>query len=206
MKRSVAILIALFTTIAGPSLSEDSTTPLPTQFEIFAKLPNSLVTFSKEVGSIRSSDASVSVTALEIEDSGDPDLHMGGVRFDLESNGGTDFVLMDYGQLMALHEDIVIMGMGMSELDQSSLTPYRILGTARCRMPDPAIRILCPSYRVGPDWKGLVLSVYGGQTFSFPDHRPHEILEQMDSVITALEEDEADGATWAQTRAKPGHL
>jgi hypothetical protein len=50
------------------------------------------------------------------------------------------------------------------------------------------MRILCPSYRVGPDWAGLTLAVYGGRGFEYPERRPAELAALVRQALKLLDE------------------
>jgi hypothetical protein len=55
----------------------------PTRLEAFASQPTAQVTWSQEIGQIKSDEASVTVTALIIEDAVQPPHRMCGARIDL---------------------------------------------------------------------------------------------------------------------------
>lgn len=54
-------------------------------------------------------------------------------------------------------------------------------------MPARPLRLLCPSYRIGPDWAGLTLAVYGGRGFEYPEHRPAELATLIGQAISRLD-------------------
>lgn len=54
-------------------------------------------------------------------------------------------------------------------------------------MPARPMRILCPSYRIGPDWAGLILAVYGGRGFEYPERRPAELATLIGQAISRLD-------------------
>jgi hypothetical protein len=164
-----------------------TSTPVPTLFEEFAANTNAVVSFTQQIGAIDSSDSKAIVTALSVQDSASPSSQMRGVRIDLENNGGADHVYLDESQLTTLLQELAGIEAGISRLVNESNAPYRVQGTASCWMPDPAFRILCPSYRVGPDWSGFTLAAFGGRTFALPDHVPSELTELIERAISELE-------------------
>ena len=55
-------------------------------------------------------------------------------------------------------------------------------------MPKEPRRILCPSYRVGPEGSGFGLAPYGGHNgYSFPDRRPAEFAALLKQVVARLQ-------------------
>lgn len=74
---------------------------------------------------------------------------------------------------------------GIPELENGS-APYRVQGTASCWMPAHPQRILCPSYRVGPDWSGMTLGAHGPDEFAFPAQRPAELAALVERALKAL--------------------
>lgn len=163
-----------------------ASTPKPTPFEEFAASTNAVVSFTHRIGVIESSDAKATVIALIIDNSASPTNKMRGVRIDLEDNGGMDHVYLDESQFDELLRDLAGIEANISRLENEGGAPYRVHGTGSCWMPDPAFRILCPSYRVGPDWSGFTLAAFGGHTFALPDRVPSELTELIEQVVTEL--------------------
>ena len=64
----------------------------------------------------------------------------------------------------------------MPELESGGDAPCRVLGTAACWQPERPMRILCPSYRIGPDWAGMMLGAFGSDGFEYPGPRPDELV------------------------------
>jgi hypothetical protein len=93
---------------------------------------------AEDVASLRSSDASVAIAAVVASDTGRPGVRMQGLRFVMENS---------------------------TKLEAGG-SPYRVQGTGACWMPALPMRILCPSYRIGPDWARLTLAVYAGRPSS----------------------------------------
>ncbi len=108
-----------------------------------------------------------------------------GLKLSMTDNSGLDQVYLDESLLAALQEDLAGIESGIPELENGS-APYRVQGTASCWMPAHPQRILCPSYRVGPDWSGLTLAAYGSDGFEFPAHRPAELAALIERAIEAL--------------------
>ena len=159
----------------------------PTDFETFATTPQVHVIFSKQVGSIESSDAKATVTALVLADEQNPPAGMRGVRLDLESNSGHEQVYLDDSQLEKVRREVHLMESGIETFAmKDTTTPYRVTGTESCWMPNPRVRILCPDYYIGPDWSGLRLRPLGSRGFEFPDHKPAELTKLFDAALTEL--------------------
>jgi hypothetical protein len=167
--------------------------PEPTLFEAFATSPNTITKFSREVGAIDSSDATAHATVLVIEDTADSTNRMRGVRFDLVHNTGSDQVYLDEGQLRSLKREVDLIerfNARVFETSSQNLSPggTAVHGTESCWMPDPFERILCPEYRVGPDWSGLSIGTFDGWPFSFPDRGPADLIGLLDRAIAELDE------------------
>ncbi len=161
--------------------------PEPTSFESFATKPNTVVLFTKEVGSLDSSDAKVTVTALSVEDTETSVGAMRGVRIDLENNAGADRVFLSESQLELLLQELVLLESGISRMENYDGAGVRIRGTESCWMPDPALRILCPGYRVSPRWSGFTLAAFGGCTFALTGHAPSALSKLIELAIIDLE-------------------
>ena len=157
----------------------------PTALESFVAKPAVVLDFAEEVGSLRSSDASVVVAAIIASDTGRPGERMQGVRFAMENNTGTAQVYLDETQLSQLIEDLTGIDEGIPELESGG-APYRVQGTGACWMPARPMRILCPSYRIGPDWAGMTLATFGGRGFEYPGHRPSELRAIVQEAMALL--------------------
>jgi len=179
-----AVLILI--SIATPAFAQSSA-PEPTPFEAFALKPGVVIVFTQQVGSIESSDASVKISALIISDTANPSEQMRGVRFTVASNAALDHVFLDEAQLAAMKRDLVDIEAGIPELKANQNAPYQVQGTGSCWMPPRPVRIMCPSYRVGPDWSGLTLSAYGGPDFAYPGRKPSELVELIDRAVADLQ-------------------
>ena len=140
----------------------------------------------RPIGSIESSDAKVEVVALLAYESSNPPDQMRGVRITLESNGGYEQIYLERGLIMSTMRDLAQIEQGIPNLKSSNAAPYRVEGTASCWRPEHPVRILCASYRIGPDWSGMTLGVYGGDTFSFPEHRPVELGKLLNRALGVI--------------------
>ena len=185
MKRYLFLGLVLSTHI-GIAVAQ-TPAPEPTSFESFATKPNTVVLFTKEVGSLDSSDAKVTVTALSVEDTATPVNAMRGVRFDLENNVGLNRVYLSKSQLELLLQELALLERGISRQIKENRALYSIQGTASCWMPDPALRILCPGYRINPRWSGFTLAAFGGCTFALPGHAPSALSKLIELAIIDLE-------------------
>lgn len=182
---SLALALTLVLVAAAPRA--DAPAPAPTAFESFVADPNVVVEFEQWAGTVASADARVSVTALAGHDSADASRRMRGARFTMEDNAGSDSVHLDESQFAALLRDLAQVEAGKARLRSESGAPYRVHGTASCWMPQRPMRILCPSYRIGPDWAGMLLGAYGGRTFEFPDREPAELAALIARAAALLE-------------------
>ena len=169
MKASISVLLALWCTSA---LAQSFATE-PTLFEAYVLTPSATIRSSQNVGKIRSSDAILNVVAIVAEDTALPAGEMRGARFDLQNNMGLGHVYLDEGQLAAIKHELTWIEKGIPRLENGPRSQWRVQGTGACWMPRHPLRILCPSYRVGPDWSGFTLSAYGGPVLDDREsHRP----------------------------------
>ncbi len=158
----------------------------PTDREAFVAKLNVAIEFSQAIGSIESTDAKVAVTALVASDTADASLRMRGVRLSMENNSGLEHVYLDESRLASVQGDLDDIEGGIAKLPAGTGAPYRVQGTASCWMPAHPQRILCPGYRVGPDWSGMTLGAYGAGGFAFPSHRPAELAALINRAIEAF--------------------
>lgn len=177
-------LLAVFAS-AGCLAAGGSQATEPAELEAFVSRPGVTVEFSRVVGTIESSDASVEVTALVAADTTDASKRMRGLRLALADNSGLDQVFPDESLVASLQEDLAGIEGGIPELESGS-APYRVQGTAGCWRPTHPQRILCPSDRIGPDWSGMTLGAYDADGFEFPAHRPAELAALIERAIEAL--------------------
>lgn len=188
MKRIASVLWLLL--LASPPAFVQET-PAPTQLEKLAADPSTVTVVDRDVGGMDSKDAFMSVAVLSLEDGTHRQNRMLGVRFDLRHETVADRVYLDETQLSLLRTEVELIDSTWRTTQQQSrraLAPGGTIaqGTASCWMPDPALRILCPSYRLGSDWSGLKVGAYGGPTFAFPDRQPRDLLELLDRAIAEL--------------------
>ncbi|MEX0733764.1 MAG: hypothetical protein WD944_08320 [Steroidobacteraceae bacterium] len=184
--RHTAALLSIVAAVAVPAFGQDHEAE-PTAFESFVSMPSVVVEFTQSIGTLSSTDATVEVSALVAYDTAQPGVSMRGVRLTMENNTSREYVYLDAGQLAAAKSELAEIESGVAELKSGSDAPYRVQGTARCWRPERPMRILCPSYRVGPDGAGLGLGVLGGSGFSFPGRRPSEFAALIDQATATLE-------------------
>jgi hypothetical protein len=104
----------------------------------------------------------------------------------LESNAGQDRLYLDEAQVATAIADLTEIESGVPGLETETGAPWRVQGTGSCWRPARPLRILCPSYGVGPDGSGLRVSAYGGTGFSFPGHGPSELAMLLTKAAAAL--------------------
>ena len=177
---TLLVAVASFPAVAGAD------SPEPTALEAFVAKTSVVVEFSQVAGSIRSSDATVEVTAIVASDSADPSIRMRGISLSLQNNTGSDRVYLDESQLAAVQRDLTQIELGIPRLKGGTDAPWRVEGTASCWKPRQPQRILCPSYVVGPMGSRLALAAYGGKGFEFPGHRPSELAALIERAIEAF--------------------
>jgi hypothetical protein len=183
---SLALIAIVSIVHACVASGDERSAPAPTGLESFVAKPTVVLDVAEEVGSLRSGDASVVVAAVIASDTALPGVRMRGVRFVMENNTGADRVYLDETQLALLIEDLAGIDGGIPELEAGGGAPTRVQGTAACWMPARPMRILCPSYRVGPDWTGLHLAAYGSPGFMYPNQRPAELKALVEQAIARL--------------------
>lgn len=184
MSGSLAAALALAAPAAVP---EDSRVVEPTAFESFVANPAVIVDLEQWIGTLDSRDAKVSVTVITAYDSAETSRRMRGVRLTMEDNGGSDSVYVEESAFAALRRDLADVAAQRPSLKSNDLNAvWRVAGTAGCWMPRQPRRILCPSYRIGPEGGGLMLAAYGGATFVFPERQPAELTALIDRAAAAL--------------------
>ena len=80
--------------------------PEPSQLQILARLSESRITMSEEVGQIGSADAQAVITALVIQSQHDDPDRARGIRIDLRNESWTDQVFVDEDELVYLKHDL----------------------------------------------------------------------------------------------------
>lgn len=111
---------------------------------------------------------------------------MRGLRLTIEDNAGCDSVHLDDSQFAALKNDLASIERLLASMRGQSDAPYRVAGTESYCRPTHPTRILCPRYRIGPDWTGLLLAACGGRAFRFPDRSTVELAALIDQAQAAL--------------------
>ena len=184
MKNCFLALVAVIVVVPVASAHEQPPTA-PTALESFVAQPTVVLDLAEVVGAIRSTDATVSVAAIIATNTANPGERMTGLRFDLSDNGAAERVYLDISQLPQLSEDLAGIEGGIPELEASQ-AGVSVQGTGACWMPAQPTRILCPSYRVGPEWSGMGLFAYGGRGFDYPGERPAALLALVDRALAEL--------------------
>ena len=161
----------------------------PTRLETFAGQPAAQVTWSKELGQIESNEARVTVTALIIEDAGQPDHRMCGVRIDLANQGVRDQVYLEEAKLDAVRKALDEIENGLENFrKEPASSPYRYFGAAEFWHPHLKVHTLNAAYYIAPDSSGLSLSAYKDQQFRFPDRRPSEMAKLIGKAVDNLKQ------------------
>ena len=173
--------------VAPVALADDRPPPVPTALESFVARPTVVLDLAEVVGTIRSTDASVSVARIVATDTARPGERMTGLRFVMENNTGADQVYLAVEELKQLRMDLGGIESGIPELEGGRDAPVRVEGTGACWMPPRPTRILCPSYRVGPEGSSFGLAAYGGPGFDYPDERPAAFAALVERAIARLE-------------------
>ncbi len=176
-------LLALATAVASTAELE----PSPTALECFVARPSIVLDLAVDVGVVRSSDATATVTAVIGTDTAETTERMQGVRVTLTDNAGIDQAWLDETELRALLVDLEGIEGGIAELKAGTGAPWRTQGTASCWMPNEPRRILCPNYHVGPEGSGFGLGAYGNRGFNFPDRRPAEFAALLQLALAQLQ-------------------
>ncbi|HEX9707560.1 MAG TPA: hypothetical protein VGA24_07965 [Steroidobacteraceae bacterium] len=172
--------------VAVPALGQNTEIE-PTAFESFVSKPSVVIELTQSIGMLGSTDATAEVTALVAHDTAKPGERMRGVRLTLANNTAVEHLYLDAGELATAISELAEIESGVAELKSGSDAPTRVQGTGRCWLPERPMRILCPSYRVGPDGMGLGLAVWGGSGFSFPERRPSDFAALINQATATLE-------------------
>ena len=180
--RALAVISVAVTPIV---FAQDGPSPEPTALETFVARPTVVRDVAEVVGGFESTDATVTVTAIVATNTENPGERMTGLRFDLADKAGADQAYVDATQLAQLREDLAGIEGGIPELESGG-APVRVQGTGACWMPARPTRMLCPSYRVGPDGRGFHLAAYGGRTFSYPGKRPAALAALVERAMARL--------------------
>jgi hypothetical protein len=189
--RVARALIPLAAAFAVPPATAAAGTVAPTAFERFATHPDSVVVASREVGSLRSVDSTVTVTVLVVAMRADPSQRMRGARFELRNNGGIEQIYLDDRQFTKLESDVGLMELGDAAAARRGERTARgnsVTGTEACWMPNPMQRILCPELQRASTWTGLRLWTFGGATFDFREGNVADLRELVERAVTELNE------------------
>lgn len=191
--RRTALLVTLcgvFNLGVGQTTQTQSPqTPLlqPTNLEAFAKRPTARITWSSQVWSAHSADAQVVITAIVLEDSGEPSQRMKGIRIDLAKQDASDQVFLNETKLAVTRNAVNEISKGLGRLRrEDSDIPHRCLGAEEFWHPYPTVHTLDVAYCIAPSWSGLALSAYKGQGFRFPGRSPTELAAAITRAIEEL--------------------
>lgn len=185
--KNFSLTLVVATVVTLNVSADDRPSPAPTALEAFVARPTVVLDVGEVVGGFESKDASVMVIAIVATDTAHPGVRMTGLRFDLADNAGADRVYLDARELAQLREDLAGIEGGIPELEAEGGAPVRVQGTGACWMPPRPTRILCPSYRVGPDGRGMHLAAYGSRNFSYPGERPAALAALVERALARLE-------------------
>lgn len=186
--RSAAIttLCGLFFNIGLAQLNPTASLQ-PTPLEAFAGQPTARVTWSKEVGRIKSAEARVVVTALVVEDAVQPPHRMSGIRIGLTNQNATDQVYLDEPKLEELKKALEEIERGIKDFrNERGDAPLRYLGSCELRQPRPTLHTLSAAYYIAPNSSGLSLSAFKGQEFRFPNRSPSQLAEAIGRAMGEL--------------------
>lgn len=156
-----------------------TSTQKPTPFDEVAADANAVVSVAQRIGTIESSDAKVTVTALIVDDPAGPTKLMKGVRIDMEDQGHTDRVYLGESQFDELLRNLARTWDRASRKKEPG-------GVMSCRRADSSLRILCPSYRIDADLSGLGLRVIKGHLFSLPGRVPSDLTKLIEQAATVM--------------------
>lgn len=162
--------------------------PLPdaTALEALALKPGARIVLEDEVGSMTSADARMIATALIVQDPGDVQKQLRGVRFDLESDAATDHVYLDEGQLAVLQRELGWIEDSLGSPRPARVAPHHVEGTESCWIASPYVRILCPDYYTGPEKAVFRAGALCGPLFEFPGRKPADLLTLIDAARERL--------------------
>lgn len=183
--RKIVFIALIITTVSGIAVAQQHVVE-PTGFESFVTRVSVILEIDEPVGSIVSADAKLEVAALVAADTANPPDRQRGVRLRFENNAGLDQLYLDEAQVAAAIEDLALIEDGIPELKAGTGALWRVQGTGSCWRPARPMRILCPSYNVGPEGSGLSLSAYGGNSFAYPGHRPSELAQLLKKAAATL--------------------
>ncbi len=192
--KSSAFAALLLVALSGLAFGEEDCCA-STPFHTFMSRPGLVFEVNRPIGSLTSDYARVEIIALaaiDPEHTGHTDdtiQRMRGLKIQLQQTGSSENIYLDSAQVATLIEELAGIEDGVPALENDETAPYRVQGTASCWRPAQPFRILCPSYRVGPDWTGMALNAYGGPSYAFPGHRPAELKALLQQGLAALETD-----------------
>ncbi len=164
----------------------------PTPLEAFAHQPATHVAWSKQVGSLDSSEAHAVVTALVLEDTAQPPDRMRGIRIDLSSSASSDVVYLGEETLGVYKNALDEIGRnvpGSRTGARDNLAPGGISYLGACVFRSekpPRIHSLSAAYYFAPDSEGLSVSTFKIAGFRFPDQDPLRLSAAIAEAIDQL--------------------
>lgn len=181
----LAVTVSMFCCILScPAAAQLTAAPEPTLLEVWARQPGLLISKSKEVGRVDSTDAQAVITALVIEAPQSNPSRVRGIRIDLRNAISTDRIYVEENQLVHLKYELDSMKCSVASMRRESGAAHRVFGIARCRPSQTVPQAYCPSYYVGPDSEGLSLSTFSGHNFRFPSKKPSAIADAIGRAMS----------------------
>lgn len=191
MKSIASTLCCLFLRIAvAPANAPLSLQPTP--LEAFAHQPATHVTWSKQTGSLDSTQAHAVVVALALEDTAQPPDRMRGVRINLSSPDSSDEVYLGEETLGVYKSALDEIARAIPDFRNSAwddLAPggTRYLGACVFRSDKPPrVHTLSAAYYFAPDSEGLALTTFKQMEFRFPDQDPSRLSAAIAIAIDQL--------------------
>ncbi len=165
----------------------------PTAFEAYAQSPTAKTVWSNEAGRLTSTEATLVVTAVVIQDAMRTPSGMKGLRLDLSTTDGSDRVYI------AAH-DVPSVKQGFDEISANVAlfkglgVSSTYIGAAQFWHPDRTnlVHTTSASFHTGSA-PGITLSTYGPLRFRFPGHTASEFSALFQSALTTLNRDESGG-------------
>ena len=192
--KSIASAIGFCFLFVDMGLCQPNSVPSlqPTPLEAFAHQPATHVAWSKQVGSLDSSEAHAVVTALVLEDTAQPPDRMRGIRIDFSSSESSDVVYLGEETLGVYKNALDEIGRnvpGSRTGARDNLAPGGISYLGACVFRSekpPRIHSLSAAYYFAPDSEGLSISTFKIAGFRFPDQDPLRLSAAIAEAIDQL--------------------